>query len=415
MNKIRRSLLVTFDFSQRGKSGTGFAAGSLLSACRSHEQHDRKFTIEHLAIPMTNIAKEQLSVIKIVDSINAKIPLTNLDRLALACYVWSSDLVEPIIKLCREKGFKGKVILGGYQINSKTCRQLYPSGDFYIPGYGEASLPEAIMDEHSITSRFIDIKVNFESLASPYLDGTISLDNGEEMIHWETRRGCVYKCNFCAHRDLKDKGVHLLGIDKIKQELDLFQQKDIQKINILDPIFNNEPNHIDILKYAITINLKALLSLQVRFERINEEFLRLCSQLNVHLEFVLQTADVNESRIIERANNMNRVDKNIKLLQQWGQSFEVSLIYGLPGQTLESFKESITYLQHRNIDDIKAFPLMLLEGTKLAETKNGYNIIEDIIDESEIPHVVECNSFTRGEWEIMRSYANNLSLSKVAA
>ena len=83
--------MVTFDFTQRGKSGTGFAAGSLLSACRSHEQHDRKFTIEHLAIPMTNIAKEQLSVIKIVDSINAKIPLTNLDRLALACYVWRSD------------------------------------------------------------------------------------------------------------------------------------------------------------------------------------------------------------------------------------------------------------------------------------------------------------------------------------
>ena len=188
-------------------------------------------------------------------------------------------------------------------------------------GYGEASLPEAIMDEHSITSRFLDIKVNFENLASPYLDGTISLDNGKEMIHWETRRGCVYKCNFCAHRDLKDKGVHLLGIDKIKQELDLFQQKNIKKINVLDPIFNNEPNHIDILKYAITINLKALLSLQVRFERINEEFLELCSQLNVHLEFGLQTADVNESRIIERANNMNRVDKNIKLLQQWGQSY----------------------------------------------------------------------------------------------
>ena len=415
MNKTKRVLLVTFDFTQRGKSGTGFAAGSLLSACRSHEHYDRKFTIEHLAIPMTNVAKEQLSVTKIVDAINEIIPLANLDRLALACYVWSSELVEPIIKLCRESGFKGKVILGGYQINSKTCRQLYPSGDFYIPGYGEASLPEAILDDHSITSRVVDIEVNFETLASPYLDGTLALDNGEEMIHWESRRGCVYKCNFCAHRDLKDKGVHLLGIDKIRQELDLFKQKNIKKINVLDPIFNNEANHIDILKYAISINLKALLSLQVRFERINEEFLELCSQLNVHLEFGLQTADINESRIIERANNMNRVDKNIKLLQQWGQSFEVSLIYGLPGQTLASFKSSISYLQNKNIDDIKAFPLMLLEGTKLAENRNEHNIIEDIIDDSGIPHVVECNSFTREEWEIMRSYANSLSLSKVAA
>ncbi|MFT5294922.1 MAG: radical SAM superfamily enzyme YgiQ (UPF0313 family) [Colwellia sp.] len=415
MNKIKRSLLVTFDFSQRGKSGTGFAAGSLLSACRSHDQYDRKFKIEHLAIPMTNIAKEQLSVIKIVDSINEKIPLTNLDRLALACYVWSSDLVEPIIKLCREKGFKGKVILGGYQINSKTCRQLYPSGDFYIPGYGEASLPEAILDEHSITSRFVDIKVNFETLSSPYLDKTLELDQGHEMIHWETRRGCAFKCNFCAHRDLKDKGVHLLGIDKVKAELDLFKKKDIKKINVLDPIFNKEPNHIDILKYAIKIGLKAELSLQVRFELINEEFLKLCKELNVHLEFGLQTAIRSESKLIKRANDMRKVEKSITLVQQWEQSFEVSLIYGLPGQTLESFKESIAYLQHRNIDDIKAFPLMILEGTELAENKNEYNIVEDIIDDSRIPHVVECNSFTRGEWEIMRSYANNLSLTKVAA
>jgi hypothetical protein len=110
MNKIKRTLLVTFDFSQRGKSGTGFAAGSLLSACRSHEQYDKNFTIEHLAISMTIIDKDQLSAIKVVEKINQTISLANLDRLALACYVWSSKLVEPVIKLCRENGFKGKVM-----------------------------------------------------------------------------------------------------------------------------------------------------------------------------------------------------------------------------------------------------------------------------------------------------------------
>jgi radical SAM superfamily enzyme YgiQ (UPF0313 family) len=364
---------------------------------------------------MTDVAKEQLSIIEIVDSINKVTPLVQLDRLALACYVWSSDLIEPIIKLCREKGFKGKIILGGYQINKKTCRQLYPSGDFYIPGYGEAALPESILNDVAITSQIIEKTVNFETLASPYLDGTISIKFGQKMIHWETRRGCVYKCNFCAHRDLKDKGVHLLGIEKIKAELDLFKKKGVKKINILDPIFNNEPNHIEILNYAIKIKLTALLSLQVRFERITNEFLALCAQLNVHLEFGLQTTDKEESQIIERANNMNRVDKNIKLLQQWKQSFEVSLIYGLPGQTLESFKQSIAYLQQRNISNIKAFPLMLLEGTKLAENKNRHSIVEEIIDDSGIPHVVECDSFTRAEWMLMRSYANDLMISKVAS
>ena len=415
MKKIKHALLVTFDFTQRGKSGTGFAAGSLLSACRSHPQYGHKFTIEHLAIPMLIVAKQGLSVTDIVDEIGKTISIANLDRLVLACYVWSSHLVEPIIKRCREYGFKGKVILGGYQINSKTCRELYPSGDFYIPGYAESALPEAILDEHSITSRIVDVPVNFEQLASPYLDGTLELEQGQEMLHWETRRGCVYKCNFCAHRDLKDKGVHQLGMDKIKQELDLFKQKGVKKINVLDPIFNNEPNHIDILNYAIAIGLKSLLSLQVRFERITEEFLQLCAQLNVHLEFGLQTADINESRIIERANSMNRVGKMITLIQQWGQSFEVSLIYGLPGQTVRSFKDSIDYLQHRHVAIIKAFPLMLLEGTKLAQEKEAYGIVEDVIDESGIPHVVECSSFSRSEWQVMHCYATNLQLSEEVA
>tara|TARA_R110002012_G_scaffold133446_1_gene286685 strand:- start:851 stop:1528 length:678 start_codon:yes stop_codon:yes gene_type:complete len=225
----------------------------------------------------------------------------------------------------------------------------------------------------------------------------------------------MFKCNFCAHRDLKDKGVHLLGMNKVKQELDLFKLKKVKKINVLDPIFNNEPNHIEILKYAIKINLKAMLALQVRFERVNEEFLELCSQLNVHLEFGLQTANVNESRIIDRGNNMNRVAKSIELIQKWNQPFEVSLIYGLPGQTVDSFKNSIEYLHQRGVGIIKAFPLMLLEGTKLAEDKEKYSIIEDVIDEGGIPHVVESHSFTRQEWQMMHTLAKNLMLKEEAA
>jgi radical SAM superfamily enzyme len=158
-----------------------------------------------------------------------------------------------------------------------------------------------------------------------------------------------------------------------------------------------------------------MLSLQVRFERFNEEFLNHCSQLNVHLEFGLQTADVNESRIIERGNNMNRVDKSIKLIQEWKQPFEVSLIYGLPGQTVNSFKDSIEYLQQRGVDIIKAFPLMLLEGTKLAEDKDKYAIVEGVIDEGGIPHVVESFSFTKSEWQVMHYYANNLMLQERVA
>jgi len=408
MNKLRKALLVTFDFTQRGKSGTGLAAGNLISACRHHPQYNTKFVIEHLPVSMQVAAQDQPTVHAIATMINDKISLVDIDRLALACYVWSSRLIEPLIKECREMGFRGKVILGGYQIHEASCRALYPSGDFYIAGYAEAALPEAILDDLAITSRFVKKETDIATLPSPYLDQTISLAQGQDMIHWETRRGCVFKCNFCAHRDLTNKKVHLLGIDKIKQEMDLFKIKNVKKINVLDPIFNLEPNHIEILEYAISIDLQALLSFQVRFEKINTEFLRLCSQLNVHLEFGLQTTNKEESITIERGNSISRVSKSIVLLHQWKQSFEVSLIYGLPGQTLVSFNESIRYLREREVTIIKAFPLMLLEGTKLADDRDKFDITQEIIDESDIPHVVSCHSFTKGEWLQMRSLANQL-------
>jgi radical SAM superfamily enzyme YgiQ (UPF0313 family) len=232
------------------------------------------------------------------------------------------------------------------------------------------------------------------------------------MIHWETRRGCAFSCNFCAHRDLQNNRVQQLSMEKIKRELAMFKEKNVRKINVLDPIFNLEPNHMDILNYAIKIGLTSLFSFQVRFEYITPDFLELCSKLNVHLEFGLQTTNKKESMTIKRGNNMTKVNASIQLLHQWSQPFEVSLIYGLPEQTVATFKESIDYLRERNVENITAFPLMLLEGTELHKNKGMANIVEDYIDDSGIPHVVACNSFSRDDWNIMHNCALQLSENK---
>ncbi|MGF1727545.1 B12-binding domain-containing radical SAM protein [Photobacterium nomapromontoriensis] len=405
INNIKSSLLVTFDFSQRGKSGTGLAAGSLLSACRSNPEYGTGFTVKHLAVRMQAGNPVLLTPEKVVRQIQEKSDLQSLDSLALACYVWSSALIESVIARCRAEGFRGNVVLGGYQITAATCQSLYPSGDVYIPGYAEAALPAAFLKSPLVSKLVLDLPVDFDTLPSPYLDGTIELVHGQAMVHWETRRGCKFKCNFCAHRDLLGNRVNLLGMDKVRLELDLFKHKQVKKINVLDPVFNLEPNHLEILRYAKAIGLEALLSFQVRFECVTEEFLRLCAGLNVHLEFGLQTAVREEFKTINRPNHLKKVSKVIQQLHAWNQSFEVSLIYGLPGQTPNSFLESIEFLKSRGVETIKAFPLMLLEGTDLARDKERFGVVEDIIDDSGIPHVVASESFTRSEWEEMRRQA----------
>jgi len=420
MKTPNQALMITFDFSQRGKTGTGLAAASLISACHVHKDYGTKFVIDHLPIKMPATHEKKLKPEEVINEIEKTVPMAKIDRLVLACYVWSSHLIEPIITLSKLNGFTGKVILGGYQIFHETCKDLYPSADYYITGYAEQALPAAIIDDTIISSIILDKPMgkesDFESLPSPYLSGTYPLEQNQKMVHWETHRGCIFKCNFCVHRDLQTDSVFDLNQSRIEQELRLFKLKNIKKINVLDPVFNRGSNHASTLKTAIEIGIKSLLSLQVRFEMINEEFLYLCSKLNVHLEFGLQTAIKEEYVTIERPNNLTEVSKSISLLKKWNLSFEVSLIYGLPKQTVRSFKESIQFLQSQGVTDIKAFPLMLLEGTDLKKNKEQFGLKEGFIDDSQIPHVIESSTFTNDQWKIMHLIAKNLQKhEKVAA
>lgn len=417
MNTPKKALLVTFDFSQRGKSGTGLAAASLLAACKAHNRYSSDFTIEHLPIEMPKEGHSALMPQDVLDSIKEYHDITNLDRLVLACYVWSTHLIEPLIQLCRQEGFQGKTILGGYQIVESTCQALYPSGDYYISSYAEKALPAAILDESpdtiSSTGKIMDQSMDktedFQDLASPFLDGTYAISQGEEMIHWETHRGCIFKCNFCLHRDIKTNSVFDLNQSRIMKELALFKQKGIKKINVLDPVFNRGPHHKDILKEAIRLGIESELCLQVRFELIDEKFLELCSQLNIHLEFGLQTAVKEEWVTIERPNCLQKIEKSISLLKRYQQSFEISLIYGLPNQTVASFKQSIRFLTKHGIHAIKAFPLMLLEGTDLKDKKDEFGLIEGLIDDSGIPHVIASSTFSHSDWKIMHRIAQQLN------
>ncbi|AWY01095.1 hypothetical protein A8139_14735 [Marinomonas primoryensis] len=417
MNSPTKAVMVTFDYSQRGKSGTGLAAASLLAACKHHKSYKSEFSIEHLAIQMPNENMPLLTTGDVFQQLESKYGVKNIDRLILACYVWSTHLIEPLINLCKKNGFQGKTILGGYQIVEETCMQLYPSADYYISSYAELALPLAILhkEENTILStgkiinKNMDKDEDFQNLPSPYLDGTYPLYQNQKMIHWETHRGCIFKCNFCLHRDIKTNQVFDLDQGRIMHELRLFERMKIQKINVLDPVFNRGPHHKAVLKEAIRIKLESQLCLQVRFELIDEEFLSLCSQLNVHMEFGLQTAIKEEYVTIERPNNLKKVSTAIKMLNEYNQSFEVSLIYGLPNQTLDSFIESIDFLTDEGITNIKAFPLMLLEGTELKEKKAEFGLKEGRIDNSGIPHVIESNTFSHKDWLSMHHIATNLS------
>lgn len=407
------TLLISFDLVRPGEPGTSLAIASILAHQRSKEWWRDRMYVEHLTINMLafggSAAPEQF------EPQLAALDLQRFDVIALSAYVWNEYLLNPFIALLRRLGFRGKIVLGGYQITygrEAELLQRYPDCQVFISGYAEqafAELPDHLRADHPV---FLNVPVDFDQLASPYLTGALPVPLGAGMVRMETKRGCPYRCSFCAHRDLVTRRVHQHPLERVFQELAFLAERRVQRVNILDPIFNAGREHLEVMREVARLGMCSTFTLQSRFENIRGEqgaaFLDLCERGHFHLEFGLQTTDQEVSKHIDRANRMDWVDAALKQLGARGITYEVSLIYGLPGQTLDSFRHSIDHLHRMGCTAIKAWPLMLLPGTKLYDQKEQWGMVEEPLGEFNIPVVTESNTFTREEWERMGRIAHSL-------
>ncbi len=249
--------------------------------------------------------------------------------------------------------------------------------------------------------------ISLARLPSPYLKGITDVIEHRQFIRWETKRGCAFRCSFCQHRDAgKRSQVEEFTHARLEQEIKLFVAAEVKEIAVLDPIFNDPRfNYLSVLDQLIGAGFSGRLSLQCRFEFVEAEFIERCQKLNVILEFGLQTTQPREWKAIQRGNKLTKVEAAIEALHAAGLDFEVSLIYGLPEQTLGSFRETVDWCLQRRIPTLKAFPLMLLQGTKLDLDRDKWGLRES---NDAIPKVIAANSFSEKEHEQMENIAEAL-------
>lgn len=331
-------------------------------------------------------------------------------------YVWNDHLVRALINELRRHGFGGLIILGGPQISYSEpgLEQFYPEADVFIRGYAERALAQLVAEPVRTqipgvhwageVDRQELAKPQLSALPSPFLGKIIDL-SAQRFVRWETQRGCPYRCSFCQHREpgarmaQRERG---LDQERLRAEIALFINSGVSDIAVLDPIFNSGPNYLAILREFQRLKYRGRLSLQCRFESVREDFFDACDGLDVRLEFGLQTIHKKEGKAIHRENDMDRVDEVLHELRRRRIHFEVSVIFGLPEQTLRSFQETVEYCLRNRVPTIRAFPLMLLRGTELQRDRNRYGLIEN---SDVIPAVVASETFSQEDWETMRAIA----------
>ena len=413
---MKNVLVVSFDLIRPGEVETSLAVASLLAYLKSREGYGDEFIVHHVSFNMFGPENQVTEAALEKDLLGFR--LEDFDTVGISCYVWNEYLVNVLIDQLRTAGFTGKIVLGGYQISYGKERELryeYPNADVFVSGYAEHSFFRSILMDKPENPVYMDNVVDFSDIPSVYTSNEIQVPKGQKMLRLETKRGCPYRCSFCAHRDLGKNKLYRHEKNKVFEELSFLKSRDVKRINVLDPVFNIGNDYLDVLREVKRINLGATLTLQTRLEMIKGEmgtkFLDSIEQINAHLEFGVQTIVEEEYKVISRSNDTGMIKDALRRIGERNLSYEASLIYGLPHQTVDSFRRSIDFLRSNGCDRITAYPLMLLKGTELYAQKETYGFVEKPLGDFNIPTVVESRSFSEDDWLTMHEMAEQLDPS----
>jgi radical SAM superfamily enzyme YgiQ (UPF0313 family) len=328
-----------------------------------------------------------------VDAIARRLLSTEPALIGLSCYVWNVTTLMEVVKIVKARRPQTTIVLGGPEVGPVAMSVLdaYSDVDAIVKSEGEipfAEIVECVSDRRSLHDvggicfrdggSLVDtgdapLLLNLDDLPSPHLTTAIHRRHAGRIVCLETQRGCVFKCNFCFYnKDLSLRN-RRFDLERVKRELLRWLDPgspgdDVYSIYLMDPVFNlNAARAKDICRFIAANNPRAVkFHTEIWAEFMDDELARLMRA--AHFTFVevgLQTTDVTALATVERRLKLEKFLAGIEHLTAHDIEFELQLIYGLPGETTESFRRSLEFAVSLDPPKLAVFPLMVLPGTEL--------------------------------------------------
>jgi radical SAM superfamily enzyme YgiQ (UPF0313 family) len=301
----------------------------------------------------------------------------------LPVYVWNREECCKLITMLRQQFPDLLLIAGGPEATADPAR-LLAEAPFDLLVVGEGELTAAELLERCLagaplqglpgTAQLVNgelqviPRAQIEDLAllpSPYLAGLLDkhIENG---MVWQLSRGCPYACEFC-YDGMGDRKVRRYPLDRMEQELAYLVERGASQIFALDSTFNTDKKRAKHLLRLIRETAPDVhFHFEVRHELLDKEQAQLFAQLTCSVQIGLQSADPAVAGGVGRTFNRDEFTAKVMLLNDSGATFGFDLIYGLPDDSLEKFREGLNFALSLYPNHLDIFPLAVLPGTKVA-------------------------------------------------
>lgn len=327
-------------------------AACIVSAIKSHPSTKREFDAELFSFSLED---KKIDLHKIAGDILSRDPYA----VGFSVYVWNRVILEELCDLLKSEKKDLVTFAGGPEITAHP--EVFASRfDHLTSGAGEIDVPLFLSGKKNDGST-----ADFE-LVSPYLDGTLDPSAFGGAL-WELARGCPFKCSYC-YESKGEKRIKYFSEERLSKELDFFAEKKIPQVFVLDPTYNaNRQRALKMLRLIKEKTPDTFYYFEARAEFIDRDLARAFAEIPCSLQFGLQSSNENVLKNVNRSFNKKQFVKNIGLLNESGAIFGFDLIWGLPGDSYNGFKESIDFAVSLYPNNLELFCLSVLPGTTLFE------------------------------------------------
>lgn len=305
--------------------------------------------------------------------------------IGLGVYIWNATQSLELVRLLKAQRPEVTVVLGGPEVSYEYPEQeIVRLADHLITGWGDVSFPQlcrALLHGPKPLMKVIaGVQPALETIALPYTHYSDE-DLAHRLLYVEASRGCPFKCEFCLSS--LDKTAWAFPLAPFLAALDGLYQRGARNFKFVDRTFNLKiDTSVQILQFFLN---RLTPDLFVHFEVIPDHLPDRLKELIVQfppgtlqLEVGIQTLNPQVQKTISRRQDNARTLDNVRwLVLESNAHLHTDLIFGLPGETLESIAAGFNRLCAVGPHEIQMGLLKRLRGTPIARHSATYGMVYD--------------------------------------
>jgi len=297
-------------------------------------------------------------------------------------YIWNCQETLAVISQIKKIAPEIIIVLGGPEISYETEQQsLFEYADYVITGAADKSfyrLCKDILDENLPAKKILNSKsLELKNLQLPY-DLYNEEDLKQRIMYIEASRGCPFKCEFCL--SALDKTSYPFELQRFLIEMDKLYQRGARHFKFVDRTFNLKiKTTLKILDFFLERMTEDLfLHFEVIPDHLPEKLKdKLCLFPEGSLQFEVGIQTFNQqvqTNINRKQNNQKSKDNLLWLRENTHAHIHADLIFGLPGETLESFADSFDQLYACHPHEIQMGILKRLRGSPIIRHTQAFDL-----------------------------------------